>query len=206
MCGISCCYKCRTNIQTNKRLLNRGPDHQHSIQFDKDVTLTACVLYIQGNCKQPLSKDHKHLIYNGQLFQYPQVWWVELFLEIPIWTWVFSDSHQFLNVPHQHVITNMKHENILISNSLPRAWTQVYKSDTDYLMEQVFSSGILSAARLTIGHGPTAVIIYDVSILLKSYFTYNVNSSSWCFKVPTRKYKLIAEFYKYHLLSCIVVT
>ncbi|KAL5255554.1 hypothetical protein ACHWQZ_G010954 [Mnemiopsis leidyi] len=109
MCGISCCYKCRTNIQTNKRLLNRGPDHQHSIQFDKDVTVTACVLYIQGNCKQPLSKDHKHLIYNGQLFQYPQV----------------------------------------------------YKSDTEYLMEQVFSSGILSAARLTIGHGPTAVIIYD---------------------------------------------
>ena len=75
MCGISCCYKCKENTQINKRLLNRGPDHQSSTKLGDDVTLTACVLHIQGNCKQPLSENLKHLIYNGQLFHYPQVWY-----------------------------------------------------------------------------------------------------------------------------------
>ncbi|XP_063673989.1 LOW QUALITY PROTEIN: asparagine synthetase domain-containing protein 1-like [Bolinopsis microptera] len=69
MCGISCSYKCKA--PGNKRLLNRGPDHQCSSSLN-DVVLNAYILYVQGACKQPCSRDGCHLIYNGQIFQYPQ--------------------------------------------------------------------------------------------------------------------------------------
>ena len=71
MCGISCCYKCKA--PGNKRLLNRGPDYQSTTTLDDDITLIANILHVQGTCKQPCSMDGYHLIYNGQLFRYPQV-------------------------------------------------------------------------------------------------------------------------------------
>ena len=70
MCGIFCSYKCKA--PGNKRLLNRGPDRQCSSSLN-DVVLNAYILYVQGACKQPCSRDGCHLIYNGQIFQYPQV-------------------------------------------------------------------------------------------------------------------------------------
>ena len=42
-------------------------------------------------------------------------------------------------------------------------------------MGQVFQSGILSTARRTIGHGPLAVVIYDVS-----HYVYECMHSKGC--------------------------
>ena len=72
-----------------------------------------------------------------------------------------TDFHELLNVsPYKNYYNILTGSN---DNSSFNWLIQVYKSDTEYIMDLVFKSGILSTARQTIGHGPSALVIYDVS-------------------------------------------
>lgn len=70
MCGILCCYKCCCS--DNKRLMNRGPDHQASLITGSNVKLAAFILHVQGHTKQPCTREKRTLLYNGQIFKYDE--------------------------------------------------------------------------------------------------------------------------------------
>ena len=53
------------------KLHNRGPDHQQTIHLGNSVTLSAFVLHVQREFRQPCSLNGEHLLFNGQLFNYP---------------------------------------------------------------------------------------------------------------------------------------